>query len=236
MTALDRRRDPAPRGHGDEGAVLVEAVFMLPIMLTLLCGLIDYGIGMRDRQVLQGSARNAARVAAASSTFNTGKDADRFGMTTLWAGIQSVQNVALQRTVVFKANPTTWVDQTSAPLSSPPAICLTTPTNDAGAGVNAGGVSCNIYSPNQVKNAATAWTSGVIVPALPLLPTTCSTSVGYDRYWCPVSRSALLSDNAGKGTDYLGVYVRVVYTPMTGLFAGTITMDDTIIVRLEPKG
>jgi Flp pilus assembly protein TadG len=214
------------RVRGDDGSVFVESVMVVPILLALLCGVLDFGVGMRDRQLLQGAGRNATRVAAASANYSTSANADQMAMTTLWSGLQSLQNVQILRVVVFKANPTTWSSQASDALASPPAACLTTPTSGGGAGVRANGVFCNIYSSAQVQNATTTWVSA---------GTACSTTTGYDQYWCPNGRLTALTANANRGPDYLGLYVAVRYTTFTGFLRKTIDMTDTTVVRLEPK-
>jgi Flp pilus assembly protein TadG len=207
--------------------VLVEAVMMLPVLIALICGLIDFGVGMRDRLLLVGASRNAARVAASSANYNSLATADQFALSTLWAGLQRVQNIQIQRVIVFKANPTTWASQSTVPITTVPSACRTLPTNSSGAGLSAAGSTCNVYSATQAQSAASAWVSAYSGGS-------CSTTTGYDRFWCPTTRTATLAGNSGMGTDYLGVYVEVTYSTFTGFFTRTITMTDTTIVRLEP--
>jgi Flp pilus assembly protein TadG len=221
MTGAARTRTRPTTGRrlaGDEGAVLVEGIMVLPILLALLCGLIDFGVGMRDRQLLQSAGRSAARTAAGASTYSTGRDADRFAMTTLWASLQNVQNLKIERVAVFRANPASWTTWGSTPQSTLPAGCTTSPPTGA----------CNVYSETQVRNAATAssWSYA---------DSSCTRGSGIDSYWCPSARKVSLADNNGFGPDYLGVYVQTTYTPFTQFFRKSITMEDLTIVRLEPK-
>jgi Flp pilus assembly protein TadG len=216
------------RAGDDRGSVFVESVMVLPILIALLCGLIDYGVGLRDRQYMQSALRNAGRVAAATATYGgtAGADADQLAMSTLWAGLSRLQNIQIQRAVVFRANPTTWAAQSSVALSAPPAACLSTAVNNGGAGVNTTAVRCNIYSPTQIQNASSTWTAA---------GSPCSTTTGWDRFWCPVSRSTSLTDNSQLGPDYLGIYVHIRYTTFTGFLTRTVDMQDTAVVRLEPR-
>jgi Flp pilus assembly protein TadG len=214
------------RARGDGGSVFVESVMVLPIILTLLCGLIDYGVGLRDRQYMQSALRNAARVAAATATYGgtAGTDADQLAMSTLWAGLSRLQNLTIQRVVVFKANPTSWTSQSSVALTTPPAACLSTATSASGAGVATS--FCNIYSSTQISGAGSTWTSA---------GSPCSTTIGWDRYWCPVNRQTTLTANSNQGPDYLGIYISVRYTTFTGFLVKTVDMADNAIVRLEPR-
>jgi Flp pilus assembly protein TadG len=212
-------RPTSPRRlGGDEGAVLVEAIMVLPILFALLCGLIDFGVGMRDRQLLQSAGRSAARTAAGAGTYSTGREADRFAMTTLWASLQNVQNLTIDKVIVFRANPTSWTTWGSTAQSALPAACLTSPPTGA----------CNVYSESQVRNAAATWSYTDNGPG-------CTAGTGYDQYWCPTTRKMSLADNGGYGPDYLGVYVKATYTPFTQFYRKSITMEDITIVRLEPK-
>ena len=54
------------RKHGREnqrGAVLVEMAIVLPLLLVLLVGVVDYGLILREYQILQNAAREGARLA-----------------------------------------------------------------------------------------------------------------------------------------------------------------------------
>jgi Flp pilus assembly protein TadG len=63
MAAATGRR-PAPRMHGDEGAVLVEFALIAPFFFLLICGIIEFGwIFAQDLDVRHG-AREGARLVA----------------------------------------------------------------------------------------------------------------------------------------------------------------------------
>ncbi len=54
-----------PRKHGREnerGAVLVEMALVVPILLVLFVGTVDYGLVLREYQVLQNAAKEGARL------------------------------------------------------------------------------------------------------------------------------------------------------------------------------
>jgi len=76
--AMDHGRSGARRrGHGERGAVLVEAVLILPILLALTFGAIEFGFGFSRRAAVESLARTGARTAAANSgAADVGSSAD----------------------------------------------------------------------------------------------------------------------------------------------------------------
>lgn len=59
MGELGRRRGP-----GESGAVAVEFALILPVLLLLVVGIIQFGIVYSQYQVMEGAAREGARCAA----------------------------------------------------------------------------------------------------------------------------------------------------------------------------
>ncbi len=57
-----------PRLSSDRGGAAVEFALVLPILLLLLCGLVDFGRAYNARITLSHSAREAARVWALGGT------------------------------------------------------------------------------------------------------------------------------------------------------------------------
>lgn len=58
------RRDPARRvrrGSGDDGAVLVEAALVLPMLLLLVFGMIDFGVNLSDQIAVREGVREGVR-------------------------------------------------------------------------------------------------------------------------------------------------------------------------------
>jgi hypothetical protein len=52
------------RFHGDDGAVVVEAAFVLPVVVLVCFGIIEFGFVFRDSQTLTAATRTGARVGA----------------------------------------------------------------------------------------------------------------------------------------------------------------------------
>lgn len=67
MTMITARNNLTAR----RGTVSVEAALVLPIFLTLLFGIIEFGFIFKDLLLLHQGAREGARVAATGATVNT---------------------------------------------------------------------------------------------------------------------------------------------------------------------
>jgi TadE-like protein len=51
-----------------------------------------------------------------------------------------------------------------------------------------------------------------------------------DWWYCPTSRDVVVGD-----LDYVGIWVQVSHTYITGLFGDSVTFTDQIILKLEPQ-
>ena len=71
------RRSPASTagGRSQRGTVLVEAAFVLPVMLLFVAGIIDFGLAFKDLQTVYAATRVGARTASVE-TRKTGYAAD----------------------------------------------------------------------------------------------------------------------------------------------------------------
>ena len=111
----------------------------------------------------------------------------------------------LTRVVVFEAGPD----------GAMPSACESAPAGYSG------GSDCNVYDDIHLANLTTPgwWGSG----------SSCGSA---DANWCSVGER----DTGQATATYLGVYVEVEHRFLTSLFgAGTITMSDTTVMRLEPN-
>jgi Flp pilus assembly protein TadG len=131
MMAMMRRRR-----SGEDGALLVEAAFILPILLVLVFGLVEFGFGWRDRLMTETAVRSGARTAS-----NLGPDryADYNALQSVKSGLADIAPGNVDRIVIFKAN-------TSGTV---PATCA--------AGTAQTGV-CNVYTGADLSLAQTAFT------------------------------------------------------------------------------
>ncbi len=128
---LFKRRGTAPLAAmaGDHGAVAVEAAFILPIMVLLFAGIVEYATMFRHGLAVSNAARQGARTAA---VVGTAPDADfRIVQSTLGSrGFLSTADI--DAVVVYKATATN---------GDIPADCLAA-LSTSSMGVTG---SCNIY-------------------------------------------------------------------------------------------
>lgn len=202
MTRLLRTR---ARGHDERGAVLVEVVIILPVLLIIALGVFDVGLGWRASLTISSAARSGARVAS-----NLGVDAgaDRQALASVAAALGSISTPEIDLVVIYRANGTD---------GEVPPTCLGAVARSAGGNV---AHKCNVYTAADLAAAATsaAYTGN------------CASS--RDRFWCPANREN--EQGSASGPDYLGVYVRVNHATKTKMFGSTMTIDDHAIMRLEP--
>jgi hypothetical protein len=120
---------------------------------------------------------------------------------------------------------------TAANLANPPAATAPTTCSQPGSSAPVSLISttdkCSAYTP------ATDWS------ATDDRLYTCSTASPYQNRsggWCPTGRKIAATNDAGGGPpDYLGIYLRVDHHYLTGLFGKVKTVEQTIIIRLEPQ-
>ncbi len=194
------------RCQDDGGSIIVESAIVLPLLLAMLAGLVDFGGALKNRITIQGATRAAAR---AEAVMGNAAAADQFTLTTLWAGMQATGNINLSKVIVFKTD-------LNGVL---PTACASAVPSNSGNGVNSGVVRCNVYTKTQVQNSSTTFTQA-----------NAGCTSGWDRWYCPSTRQINLTGPP----DYIAVYVEVVYTPYTKIFKSSITMTDQQVMRLEP--
>lgn len=206
---------PARRVGGEDGAVIVEFALMVPLLVLLVFGIIEYGSVLRNETTITGAVRNAARVGA---QYRDDAQGDRQALTSLNASIGAAQRISINRVVIYRA---------TAGNGAPTTNCTTTiavnPT-----GTNAKGSlsdDCNVYSAAQVTAATSGGTWATATSA-------CSNAY-WDGFWCPNDRKAGLL-GADSPPDYLGVYLSVTYSPLSGLVPVATTYTDYAVNRLEP--
>lgn len=202
MTRLLRTR---ARGHDERGAVLVEVVIILPVLLIIALGVFDVGLGWRASLTISSAARSGARVAS-----NLGIDAgaDRQALASVAAALGSIPSEQIDLVVIYKAD---------GNAGEVPAGCLTSVARTAG---GSAAHNCNVYTATDLAAAATS----------SAYTTNCSTS--RHRFWCPPNRANEQGSTAGP--DFLGVYVRVNHATQTKMFGSTMVIDDQAVMRIEP--
>jgi Flp pilus assembly protein TadG len=209
VTTLLRRRSARAR-RGEQGSVIVEAAIIIPVLLFLTFGAIEFGLAFRDSASVAASTRSGARIAAAMPGVASNQtatppvdgfqDAARKAVNLALKDLTKAQPVEL---VIFKADTTTGYP-----------IGQATPNYDACS-------YCFIYTWNSSTKAFNS------------TPTNSS-------FWAagPATQSSppsQLYDACNGVTDAIGVYVRAQQPFITGLW-GTKTYDHVTVMRLEPVG
>ena len=100
MSALRIRRRASERGQG-----LVEFAIILPILMVLLLGLVEFGFIFQNHQGLEYATREGARTASALANGQNGQNGQPFATTCSTIDNQVI--AAVQRVVTSKGSPVT---------------------------------------------------------------------------------------------------------------------------------
>jgi Flp pilus assembly protein TadG len=201
------RSGPARRRLcGDEGAALIEAAFVTPVFFLLIFGVLEFGGAFRTYLTLSNVTTTASRTAAVAGN---DVDADAQVLTSIKKESAAIQVSSIQRVVVYHA---------AGPTSAVPAGCAGG-TATAGTGSPSYTGACNVYTSADITTPANASTCAVTSPA---------------RFWCPSVRKVAASGTNGP-PDYVGIYVSVKHSYLTGLFGKSLSLTSTTVAKLEPS-
>jgi hypothetical protein len=207
---------------------------LLPLLVILVSGIIDFGGAYRQRTVVQAAARNAARAGATASGLKTVMNgspvgtrpgayyADQVALASLVAGLSGSSNITVDKIIIYRANPQA--------DGKPSSGCIAAAAVPGGNGVSG---QCNVYTWGQATNAALptpVFSYGGNGQSSPFAA--CGTS-GYDYRWCTQTRVVTPSTNT---VDRLGVYVQARYEPYTSFFTTTdLDITDYSVMAVEPN-
>lgn len=195
------------RARGENGAVLVEVVLILPLLMLISLAVFDLGLGWKASMTVTNAARAGARVA--SNLADLSATADKSALASIAASLGTVPVSEIDVIVIYRA---TTAD------GDVPADCLTGSTRATG---GSSASQCNVYTGAEAIAASTSTT----------FTGNCGSS--RDRFWCPSTRGN--SQAASTGPDYLGVYVRINHTTKTKAFGSTMVVKDRAVMRIEPN-
>lgn len=111
---------------GDSGAVLVESVFVLPLLFVFLFATFDFALAFRDYQGTANASRVGARVSSAAADSPT---ADYQTLQAIKRAAAAMPAGAIQKIVIFKAA----------------SVAATVPADCKASSVGLPG-SCNVYA------------------------------------------------------------------------------------------
>ncbi len=205
-SAAPRGSGRSRRARGENGAVLVEVVLILPLLMLISLAVFDLGLGWKASMTVTNAARAGARVA---SNLGVAATADKSALASIAASLGTVPVSEIDVIVIYRA---TTAD------GDVPADCLTGSTRATG---GSSASQCNVYTGAEAIAASTSTT----------FTGNCGSS--RDRFWCPSTRGN--SQAASTGPDYLGVYVRINHTTKTKAFGSTMVVKDRAVMRIEPN-
>jgi len=143
----------------ERGAALVEIVVVLPLLILIVFGAIEFGAAWSNKLKVETAARAGARV---GSNLGNERLADWSLLQSIRSAVQEIGTGNVAYVVVFKA---------SAANGAVPASCKTSPpTSQSG--------FCNVYTGAQLDSLTQTDFGGT---------SSCS-NTSPDRFWCPLSR------------------------------------------------
>ncbi|MBS1847687.1 MAG: pilus assembly protein [Actinobacteria bacterium] len=213
------RSAPATRRRRDRGAVFIEFALIVPLLLVVAMGIVDYGLDWKWANDVNAAARDGARVGTSAPVFST---SDRSVLLAIASSLTPAQQNAVRQIIVYS---------TTDPAGAVPAGCLSI-TNTTGSasspGTKAGVSGCNVYGAGTLKYVVA--NPGVDTPWINSAGNGCD-STDLDYNWCPASRARSLTS----GTfDYLGVYIRLSRPSVTKFGIGDQTIARRAVFRFEP--
>lgn len=200
----------ARRSRDDRGAALVEAAVITPVFILLITGIFEFGLLFRNSLTTNNAAHQGARAASVSGDSPA---SDFLILRSIEHGLQAMDIDNLDFVVVFRA---------SGPGDAVPSACLTSSQTWSAADPSA--PACNRYT-------AAEFALEIDDSSGNDLGNFRCTSTAVDRYWCPTDRETSMAT----GVDYIGIHVQTTHHYVTGALAGTRTLSETRIMRLEPE-
>jgi Flp pilus assembly protein TadG len=204
---VDPSRPRRCRCRGDEGAALVEAAFISPLFLLVVFGVLEFGGAYRDYLTVNNAAVAATRQEAVQGP---NIQADWHTLQAILKASKAFRVTDIEYVVVWKA---------SGPTDTVPANCKTA-GQTVGSATDPSAGSCNRFTVSDLTSTTgDAWTCASPDPI---------------QYWCPTTREVALSSNGGNGPDYLGVFIQMRHSYITGFFGTSVTLSASSVTKLEP--
>ena len=197
---------------GDTGSVIAEFALLLPFLVVLILGILEFGSAFRERSNLSGALQSSARIEAASGAT---RSADYLALQSFYALMNQSKNVTVNKIVIYRTT-----SANGAPLNS---ICLTSSSGSLA-------YNCSVYTWTQATQVATDVSGTILAADFGTTGSGCSASA-WDYNYCPLNRQVEQADPP----DYVGVYANVTYKSLTGLLPTTVTMTDQAVYRIDPK-
>lgn len=229
------------RSRGDQGAVIVEAAIVIPLLFAFLFGVMEIGGALKSYSSASNAVRAGGRMASVAGSDAMADQQILVRMAREAAGLGKGE---LEYVIIWNAD---------GVGDSPPAACIAaagaalTP-NTTSVGVSDGGSSqkgaCNVYIRPQAAGGAFQMANGALANP-PEHYFGCSGASDpqagqkVDCRWSPRNRQVQISP---RGTptaqrltpDYVGVHVRASHEYYTGILGDTLTITESGINLIEP--
>lgn len=233
--------NPVPRrARRSRGAALIEAALVLPVLFLVIFGTIEMGWMMKSYSGASSAIAVAGRTASIA-----GNDAmaDATILARLDQEVGGLLNDRIEYVIIWDA---------SGVGDSPPAACRNlgpgSPSfSSVGQTITTGDGSCNVYSDPAGTNGAFDLAAGRGPSSNPATYFGCSSAADagskLDCAWRPGSRNATISPRVlptgctvRKSPDFVGVYIAVEHSHLTGIIGDSMVITDQSINLIEPSG
>lgn len=229
------------RARHDDGAVLVEAAIILPILFLLIFGMLEIGAALKSYSGSANAVRAGGRMASVAG--NT-IDADRAILERMATEAAGVSSEEIDYIVIWHA---------SATGEQPPAACrpaVQSVPNTSSVGVSDGGPSvnavgaCNIYHRPADPGGAFDMATGDAAqpPEFYFGCTGASDPLAANKVdcrWAAKNRKTTISPRGVTPVvqpDYVGIYIRAQHSYVTGVLGDELTITDATVNLIEPQG
>lgn len=204
------RRDVG-RLDGDAGVALIEAVFILPVLIMLLLGSLDVAFAYRDQMTLVNAAADGAKFGAIVGNGATpdGENGDFITIKEIRATLGALEPQEVERIVIFKANNAAW----GTPMQQYNNKCKAKTSSGGG---------CNIYQP---------FTAFLKVEEGKADYFECTATGDPSCGWNPATRRDGPTSN---DIEYIGVYIKYRHKNFSPYLGTSRAIEVAKIVRLEP--
>lgn len=218
------------RRRGDRGSVVVEAAIVLPLLFSLVFGVLEVGGALKTYSGASNTIRAGGR---AGSVAGNDAMADQYMLERMAQESAGINAGEIEMIIIWHA---------AGPGESVPAACVsaagsaTTP-NTTSVG-QTGTKACNVYIRPAAPGGAFAMATGdAAQPATFYFGCTGASDPNkVDCNWSPRDRKVQISPRGSPvlKPDYLGVYIRAKHSYITGVLGKTLTVTESGITLLEP--
>lgn len=228
--------------RGERGAILVEAILVIPVLFFLIFGAIEAGGVLKSYSTVANTVRAGGRMASVQGSTAS---ADQMSILRMAEESTALSDGEIEYIIVWHASSTS---------DSVPAACLSAAESAADApnsssiGVQwttgSSGGSCNVYMRPQGSNGAFDMAAGRATNSDPMYyfgctgPADPAAAHKLDCRWPPQTRRTTVaprSTTLGQPQpDRVGIYMRIEHEYLTGLLGDVRTITDQSITLLEP--